>query len=200
MDGTISIEEIKRLINKLNYTVKINYQQCLKKKVMEFHSNPSAYLIQECNRKSKELRSEVEIGLKEPNIPYYRLYAIMKNEIYCDDKIAEMIQVIDTMKNKYEYARNIVGSAVHNIDFNMRNSFYNGVKLLTIKYVAKFNHYNARNQIINKGLPSSECPQCLEREDWRHIIKYKAISQERKELIKRLHNKMIKAKTSLDIE
>ena len=104
------------------------------------------------------------------------------------------------MKNEYEYARNIVGSRVHSIDFNTRNSVYNRVNLLTIKCIAKFNYHNARNRIINKGLLLSEYPWCLEREDWGHIIKCKAISQERKELIKRLYNKIMKAKTSLDIE
>ena len=124
----------------------------------------------------------------------------MRNGKYYDAKIAEMIQVINAMSNEYKYARNIVGSGFNDIDFNTRNSFYAGIPLLIIKCIAKFNHYNIRNQMINKGLLSSEYPQYFEREDWGHIIQCKAISQDKRELIKRLHRKIMKAKTNVDTE
>ena len=45
IDESASVEEIKRLISKIKYTVKIEYQRKLKKKVTEFYDNLPAFLI-----------------------------------------------------------------------------------------------------------------------------------------------------------
>ena len=89
----------------------------------EFSQNLLAYLIQECNRKFKELQLEVELKMKPPNIPHYRIYAVIINGEYYDTKIVEMVIVIDAEHKKYEYARNIVKSEAYDADFNIRNSF-----------------------------------------------------------------------------
>jgi len=61
-----------------------------------------------------------------------------------------------------------------------------------LKCSSKFNHHGTRDRMINKGLTSSGCPQCTEREEWNHVIKYKAIGRKKKQFIKTLHNKLMK--------
>ena len=44
-DGAASIEEIKQLIEKVQYIIKIKYKQKLKKIVWNFNDDPAAFLI-----------------------------------------------------------------------------------------------------------------------------------------------------------
>ena len=51
-----AVQEIKRLIKKLKFTIKLKYQKKPKKKVTEFSKNPLVYLLQECDIKAASIR------------------------------------------------------------------------------------------------------------------------------------------------
>ena len=76
-----------------------------------------------------------------------------------DGKVAEVIQSIDTIKSKYEYAVSQLGSKAELVDLEACNSFYHSIILSILKCVSYFNHHGTRNQKINKGLTISTCPR-----------------------------------------
>jgi len=53
------------------------------------------------------------------------------------------------------------------------------------------NHHGKQNININRGLVEDKYPRCTEKEDWHHIIRYKAISEQRREFLIELHDKLL---------
>ena len=53
------------------------------------------------------------------------------------------------------------------------------------------NYHGKRNININRCLVNNKCPRCTKKEDWHHIIRYKAISEQRREFLIELHNKLL---------
>ena len=73
--------------------------------------------------------------------------------------------MVDAMKDKEEYARSIFRCNIEQIDLYIRNCFFKGTTILTIKCIAKFNHYGARNKQINEGIAPNEYPYYYQKED-----------------------------------
>jgi len=86
-----------------------------------------------------------------------------------------MVRIIDVIDEEKVYTKNIVGSNIEYIDFNTRNSFFSGSMVLMLKYTSKFNQHGTQNKLMNDRVVPNECPCCYEKEDWDHIVKYKAL-------------------------
>ena len=59
-NGGVVINKIVRLIDKLYINVIIEYWREYKKKVKNFIENPEIFILQECDRKVRELRVKIE--------------------------------------------------------------------------------------------------------------------------------------------
>jgi len=191
IDGSCLVNEIRRIIKKLKFRVKITYQKAIKKKILNFYNDPPAYLIQQYDIATRRMRKEVEKGIRQTSIPYLEKNMLVRRGVFMNGKVAEVIQSIDAIKSEYEYIVSQLGSKAELVDLEACNSFYYGTTPSILKCVICFNHHGTRNQKINKGLIMNICPRCYIAEDWMHIVQCKALDMRRK-FITKLYNKLVK--------
>ena len=97
---------------------------------------------------------------------------------------------MDTVHKEWLYATSQLGSNTALVDIKARNYFYKGTSASKLKCIVKINHYRKQNVNINRGLVEDKCPRYTENEDQHHIIRYKAISEQRREFLIELHDKL----------
>ena len=64
IDESCSVNEIRRILKKLKFTVAINHQPSIKKKIPSFYQDPLVYIIQQYNIAARKMREEVEMGIR----------------------------------------------------------------------------------------------------------------------------------------
>jgi len=94
--GSSLLCEVERLIKKLRGKVTIECTRGHPKKIKQFHEDPSAFLIQEYDKKANNIRQEVEIGIRGTKLDNIGMYTLRKDRAIIDNTIIEAIQTIDT--------------------------------------------------------------------------------------------------------
>ena len=78
---------------------------------------------------------------------------------------------------------------------NTRNCFLiDSAKVSTLKCYYGFNHYAARDRIVNHRLVNKECLQYSRKEDWDHIVQCRKTFNLKVDFIINIKAKLIKAK------
>ena len=81
-------------------------------------------------------------------------------------------------EEELKYIKSQVGISTAYADCEARNYFHEGISIVKLKCIAKFNHYREWNFKINKDLVIIEYLQCTIHKDWYYIIWCKAVREE----------------------
>ena len=110
--------------------------------------------------------------------------------------IRESIRKIDTIVAKEEYIKSKYNDKAAFIDTEVKNSFSKAQSISSLKYSYGFNHYAARNKVINCGLVSKKYPRCSRRETQYHVVQYNETIELKVEFMIKLKQKLMKTKYS----
>ena len=121
----------------------LEYQQ-IKKKRIEFKDDPEIYFLHECDSESKRLRNKVERGEIKDSILYFGMYYLQAEGNYTDGIMSQLIRAYDAYKSKEQYTNDQLRANADFIDMEVRNNFYEGVTLSTLKRIALFNHHGQK--------------------------------------------------------
>ena len=91
-------------------------------------------------------------------------------KIVKDKAVSILIREIDAQRHKEEYAKAKIPKYWEWVDLEVRNIFYEGIRIGTLKCITRFNYYGYRNNIINNRLVENKCPYWNQNEIWEYII------------------------------
>ena len=111
-----------------------------------------------------------------------------------------MIRISDARLQENNYINQQSNNKEYLINIEARSIFYRGLSVAFLKYMASTNYYGTRNRKINNQMVTSSCLRCSTEEDWEHIILYPIITEEKKDFLRKLYNKLKKIDTNNSLE
>ena len=145
----------KRKTHKDTIDIEIECSNDKPRKNKIFQQEPGPFLVKECDEKLKEIRGQLTDD-REGKILHVGSTILVHNEVLKDKAVDVLIREIDAHHHEAEH----LPEHWNYIDLEARNTFHEGVGLVTLKCVTGHNHCGYRNRKINNELVENRCPRC----------------------------------------